>query len=125
MQSPNHRAESEEWGRSGYYVEYNLTSPCLFLSQLVDLQMTSANRNTSDGEEGEEIEIEPLNPPLQTETADRVTASVEEAIGVVEDEVGGADIGKYGGSEDPERGEAGAESVENDSDLLDLVRCRI
>ena len=76
--------------------------------------MLSTNRNTSNREEGEEIELESfLNPPASTETVNRPTASDEEAVGVVEDEVGGADIGKYGGSGDLERGEAGADNAEN------------
>ena len=77
--------------------------------------MISTNRNTSNGEEGDEIELEHLNPQVPTETANRATGSDEDANGVVEDDIIGADIGRDGGSGqsgDVERGEAGTESVE-------------
>ena len=84
------------------------------------LQMRYPNRNPSEREEGGEHE--PLNLPVQTEFANRATGSDEEAIGVVEDDVVGADIGRDGGSGDEERGEAGTESVENVSVRRDVVR---
>ena len=88
--------------------------------------MISTNRNTSNGEEGEEIELELLNPPAPTETANLTTGSNEEANGVVEDDVVGPDIGiDGGGSEDIERGDAGTENVENVSARGDGVRCWI
>ena len=88
--------------------------------------MISTNRNTSNGEEVEEIELEPfLNPPASTETVNRPTASDEEAIGVVEDDIDGADIGRDERSGDEERGEAGTESVKNVSAPGDGVRCWI
>ena len=83
--------------------------------------MISTNRNTSNGEEGEEIELEALNPPAPTETANLTTGSNEEANGVVEDDV----VGARGGSEDIERGDAGTETVENVSVRGDGVRCWI
>ena len=66
-------------------------------------------------EEGKGTELEPLNPPVPTETANRATASDEETIG------------RDGGSGDMERGEAGTENVENVSARGDgvRVRCRI
>ena len=87
--------------------------------------MMFTNRNTSNGEEGEGIELQPLNPQVRTETAIRATASDEEPTGNVEDDVDGADIGRDGGSGDKERGEAGPESVENVSAPGDGVRCWI
>ena len=88
--------------------------------------MLSTNRNTSNREEGEEIELESfLNPPASTETVNRPTGSDEEAIGVVEDDVDGADIGRDERSGDEERGEAGTESVKNVSAPGDGVRCWI
>ena len=65
--------------------------------------MISTNRNTSDGEEGEEVELELLNPPVPTETADRAAEIEEESI--IEDGVAGVDIGSDGGSEDEESDE--------------------
>ena len=83
------------------------------------LQMISTNRNTSNGEEGEEIELELLNPPAPTETANIATGSDEEANGVVDDDV----VGARGGSEDIVRGDAGTENVETVSSRRDGVRC--
>ena len=93
----------------------HLTSPRLSLSlNWFILQMISTNRNTSDGEEGEEVELELLNPPVPTETADRAAEIEEESI--IEDGVAGVDIGSDGGSEDEERGEPGKESDEDDDE---------
>ena len=61
--------------------------------------MISTNRNTSNGEEVEEIELERFLPPVPTETANRATDSDEEPTGDVEVDVNRADIG-YGGSTD-------------------------
>ena len=87
--------------------------------------MISTNRNTSNGEEGEGIELQPLNPQVRTETAIRATASDEEPTGNVEDDVDGADIGRDGGSGDLDGGEAGTESVENVTVRGVGVRCWI
>ena len=92
------------------------------------MQMLSTNRNTSNREEGEEIELEPfLNPPASTETVNRPTGSDEEAIGVVEDDIDGADIGRDGGSGDLERAEAFSDEeairvVKNDVEGADIQR---
>ena len=87
--------------------------------------MISKNRNTSKREEGDEIELEHLNPQVPRETANRATSSDEEAIGVVEDEIEVADNRRGGGSGDVENGEAGTENVENVSAPGDGVRCWI
>ena len=50
-------------------------------------------------EEDKGTELEPLNPPVPTETANRATDSDEEPTGDVEVDVNRADIG-YGGSTD-------------------------
>ena len=67
-------------------------------------------------EEDKGTELEPLNPPVLTETA-----SDDKAIGVVEGDVKGTNIRRDGGSGDEERGEAGTESVENVSVRRDVV----
>ena len=86
--------------------------------------MTSTNRNISKREEGEETELEPLNPPVPSETANRATGSDNEAIGIIEDDVVEADNERDGVSGDLER-EAGTENVENVSAPGDGVRCWI
>ena len=65
-------------------------------------------------EEDKGTELEPLNPPVPTETADRAAEIEEESI--IEDGVAGVDIGSDGGSEDEERGEPGKESDEDDDE---------
>ena len=87
--------------------------------------MISTNRNTSNGEEGEEIELKRFIPPVPTETANSPTGSHEEAIGVFEDDVVGADIARDGGPGDEEKLEAGTESIANVSAGGDGVRCWI
>ena len=42
-------------------------------------------------EEGKGTELEPLNPPIPTETTNRAAGSDEVPVGVVEDDVEGAD----------------------------------
>ena len=76
-----------------------------------------------DGEEGDEAELKKTQ--VSTETAYTATGIDEEAIGDVEDDIVGADIGTDGVSGDVERGEAGTESVENVSARGDGVRCWI
>ena len=88
------------------------------------LQMTSTNRNTSNREEGEDIELLEVFKKIQENSNfPPVTASDEEAIGVVEDDIDGADIGRDERSGDEERGEAGTESVKNVSAPGDGVSC--
>ena len=75
--------------------------------------MISTYRNISNRDEGEETELEAFNPPVSTETANRATGSDNEAVGIIEDDVVGADNERDGGSGDLERGEAGADNAEN------------
>ena len=84
-------------------------------SQLLEIRQLQDRMNTSN-EVSEESELRPFEPPVLTETG-----SDDKAIGVVEDDVKGADIGRDGRSGDEERGEA--ESVENDSAPDNGVRC--
>ena len=65
---------------------------------------------------GKDETLEPLNPPVQTETSNRATGSDKDATGVVEEDVEGADI---------ERDSGIGESVENVSVRGDGVRCWI
>ena len=65
---------------------------------------------------GKDETLEPLNPPVQTETFNRATGSDKDATGVVEEDVEGADI---------ERDSGIGESVENVSVRGDGVRCWI
>ena len=79
--------------------------------------MTSTNKNISYAEEGEEIELDPLNPSVPIETENRATGTNEEPTG--------ADIARDGGSGDEEGGEPGTENVENVSAKGEGVRCWI
>ena len=64
---------------------------------------------------GKDETLEPLNPPVYTETSNRATGSDKDATGVVEEDVEGADIAR----------DRGIGEVENVSVRGDGVRCWI